>query len=92
MLGRALGRDHQRAIYCHPTCGPTYGVGIPPTHGRLQHPHDISVKDGANGNANSYTNPGRTYQLPSGQSARTFFPGKNNFKAAEVEVYQVRMQ
>ena len=79
MLGRALGRDHQHAIYCQPTCG-------------HQHPHDISVKAGANGNANSYTNPGRTYPLPSGQSARTFFPGKNNFKAVEVKVYQVRMQ
>ena len=90
MLGRALGRDHQHAIYCHPSCGPTFG-GY--SHCNHHHdPHDISVKDGANGNANSYTNPGRTYQLPSGQSARTFFPGKNNFKAVEVKVYQVRMQ
>ena len=76
-----LVQNHQYAMQCHASYGPTFGCT----------PHDIYVADGANGNANSYTNFGSTYQLPSGQSARTFFTGKNNFQAAEVEVYQVQL-
>ena len=50
-------------MYCHPSYGPTFG-GNP----------DVSVANGANGNASkSSTNLGSTYQLPAGQSATTFF-------------------
>ena len=66
---------------CSASSGPSFGGG-----------RDIYVADGANGNTNSYTNLGHTYQLPAGQSAETFFTGARNFQAAEVEVYQVQLQ
>ena len=73
-----LVQDHGHGIYCNDAYGPTFGGG-----------HDIHVADNASGNNSSYTNLGRTYQLPSGQSSETFFTGARNFQAAEVEVYQV---
>ena len=76
-----LVQNHQHAMYCGASHGPTFGSG-----------HDIYVADGANGNTNSHTNLGHTYQLPAGQSAQTFFTGAHNFQAAEVEVYQVQLQ
>ena len=76
-----LVQDHENAMYCNASYGPTFGSG-----------HDIHVADDANGNTNSYTNLGHTYQLPAGQSAETFFTGARNFQAAEVEVYQVQLQ
>ena len=75
-----LFQNHQNAMYCVASYGPTFGGG-----------HDIHVADGANGNTNSYTNL-HAYQLPAGQSAQTFFTGAHNFQAAEVEVYQVQLQ
>ena len=76
-----LVQNHQHAMYCGASYGPSFG------HGR-----DMHVADGANGNTNSHTNLGRTYQLPTGQSAKSFFTGAHRFQAAEVEVYQVQLQ
>ena len=72
--------SHEYAMCCHASYGPAFGGG-----------RDIHVADGANGNTSSYTKLGNTYQLPAGQSARTFFTGARNFQAAEVEVYQVHL-
>jgi hypothetical protein len=72
-----LVQNLEQAIRCKASCGPTFGGG-----------HDLHIADSANSNTGSYTNLGHTYQLPSGQSAKTFFTGGKNFQAAELEVYQ----
>jgi hypothetical protein len=73
-----LVQNLEQAICCKASCGPTFGSG-----------HDLHIASCANSITGSYTNLGHTYQLPPGQSAKTFFTGGQNFEAAEVEVYQV---
>ena len=76
-----LFQNHQHAIYCGSSYGPTFGGG-----------HDLYVANCAKSTTSSYTTLGHTYQLPPGQSAQTFFTGSHTFQAAEVEVYQVQLQ
>jgi hypothetical protein len=76
-----LVQNHQNAMYCAASWGPTFGGG-----------HDLHVANCANSSTSSCTNLGHTYQLPPGQSAQTFFTGSHHFQAAEVEVYQVQLQ
>ena len=74
-----LVQNHQTAILCSASYGPTFGGG-----------HDLHVANCANSSTSSCTNLGHTYQLPPGQSAQTFFTGSHKFQAVEVEVYQVQ--
>ena len=65
------------AIYRGSSSGPTFGGGF-----------DISIKDNANGNTNSYTDFGNSYSVPSGvQSKYTILAGTRNFTPDEVEVF-----
>ncbi|RMX50978.1 hypothetical protein pdam_00024496 [Pocillopora damicornis] len=61
--------------------GPTFGGG-----------HDVSVKNHASSNTNSYSNLGYTYSPPSGHSylqsfTKSFLAGSYNFQPDEVEVF-----
>ena len=71
-----LVQDHECAMYCDASYGPTFGSG-----------HDIHVADGADGNTNSATNLGSTYQLPAGQSATTFFTARYSHLSFTLRVY-----
>ena len=61
--------------------GPTFGGG-----------HDVSVKNHASSNTNSYSNLGYTYSPPSGHSygssfTQSFLAGSYTFQPDEVEVF-----
>ena len=61
--------------------GPTFGGG-----------HDVSVKNHASSNTNSYSNLGYTYSPPSGHSygssfTKSFLAGSYTFQPNEVEVF-----
>eukprot|EP00802_Teleaulax_amphioxeia_P018270 Tamp_18461.p1 GENE.Tamp_18461~~Tamp_18461.p1 ORF type:complete len:223 (+),score=27.34 Tamp_18461:3-671(+) len=72
-----LVQDPGHAMLCNESVGPTFGGG-----------NDLRVGNNANA-GKSYSSLGSSYHLPAGQSGRTFFTGAHEFKAAEVEVYQV---
>ena len=68
-----------RAIYVHPSYGPTFGWG-----------RDLYISDNAASNTGSYTNFGDTYQPPSAvNDPRTILAGTNTFSPSEVEVFHL---
>lgn len=69
------GTSNQNGIYCHSGYGPTFGGN-----------HDLHIANGANANANSYTNIGHTYQCPANGNS-SFLVGQRNFSVDEVEVF-----
>ena len=72
---------HKCSIYFRSTYGPTFGDG-----------HDITIRNYASSNSDSYSNLGNTYSPPSGYSytstfARTFLAGTYKFTPDEVETF-----
>jgi hypothetical protein len=65
----------QYAIYCNPNYGPTFGGG-----------NDVHISDNANGNQESYSNFGHSYQPPPG-TADSVLAGSYNFTPTEIEVF-----
>ena len=69
------------SIYSCSSSGPAFGGG-----------HDISIKNHASSNTNSYTNLGYTFSPPFGHSygssfTKSFLAGSYNFRPDEVEVF-----
>ena len=50
--------------------------------------HDLRILSDANKKSEAYSNLGRTYDVPPGQT-NTFLAGSNNFKVSEIEVFQI---
>ena len=74
---KSMVKSSQHAIYRNSAYGPTFGGGF-----------DISIKDNANSNTNSYTNFGYSYSVPSGvQNSGTILAGTYTFTPDEVEVF-----
>ena len=70
-----------KASYCYPTYGPTFGGG-----------HDLYISDNCHVNTNSYSQLGYTYKLPTGYVAGTnqvqrLLAGTFTFKVDEYEVF-----
>ena len=69
--------QHQKAICCHPSCGPIFGGG-----------HDIGISS----NSNSLSNLGNAFKHPEYNAgtneAKSFFTGSDNFQLSEIEVYK----
>ena len=77
--GRYSSRKY--SIYFLSSYGPTFGGG-----------YDITIKNYASSNSNSYSNLGWTYSPPSGYSygstfAKTFLAGAYKFTPDEVETF-----
>lgn len=70
-----ITKNHQYAIYCESTYGPSFGGG-----------HDLHIYGNANSNTSSYSGLGHTYECPSGQQS-TFFTGARNFSVTDYEVF-----
>ena len=73
--------SYKYSIFFRLSYGPTFGGG-----------HDITVKDYASSNSNSYSNLGHTYSPPSGYSygstfAQTFLAGSYSLTPDEVETF-----
>ena len=74
---KSMVNSPSNAIYRSPSYGLTFGGG-----------HDISIKNNANSNTNSYTSFGNSYSVPSGvQDRRTILAGTYSFSPDEVEVF-----
>ena len=76
---KSMVKNPSNAIYRGSGYGPTFGGGW-----------DISIRNDANSNTNSYTNfgVGNYYSVPSGvQDRRTILAGTYNFTPDEVEVF-----
>lgn len=71
--------NHEHAIYCQTSCGPTFGVG-----------HDLHISGDANVNRSSFARLGRSYQCPTGQVAETFLAGSENFTVTDYEVFELQ--
>jgi len=72
-----MATSPSHAIYRSSSYGPSFGGG-----------HDISIKNNANSNTNSYTNFGGSYSVPSGvQGQYTILAGSRYFTPDEVEVF-----
>ena len=50
--------------------------------------NDLFISSDANGNSDSCSNIGNTYELPPGQT-NTFLVGTEYFKVSEIEVFQI---
>jgi hypothetical protein len=68
----------ENAIYGNGEYGPTFGCG-----------HDIHVANGCNGNANSYTNLGRSFTNDTGIDGKEVLIGAYNFTVKEIEDFAV---
>jgi hypothetical protein len=68
----------QGAIHCHCNFGPCFGVG-----------RDISVANNSDGNMVSYTNLGVSYLNYTGRDGKTVFTGVQNYRAKEIEVFEI---
>ena len=67
----------QHAVCCIPNYGPTFGGG-----------HDVHISDNANGNQESYSRFGNSYQPPPGTvEANSLLAGSQNFTPTEIEVF-----
>jgi hypothetical protein len=70
---------HQYAIYCHSSCGPSFG-------------YDITIFNNANTTMDGCSNLGNTYSHPQyacgTNEARTFLGGSYRFQLDKIEVYQ----
>ena len=77
-----INENIDKAIYCNPNNGPTFGGG-----------HDFNISSNSNRNEESYSNLGHTYQHPehhfSTVNAREYLTGSYKFMTNEIEVYQV---
>ena len=72
--------QHQYAIYCNNSHGPTFGGG-----------HDIHICSNASKTNGSYSNLGNTYrktQYADYDYDQSFLSGSNQFLLSEIEVYQ----
>ncbi len=71
--------QHHNAIYCHSSCGPTFG-------------DDINIADDANITMDSWSNLGGTYKHPQyawgTDEVQKFLAGSHNFQLDEIEVYE----
>jgi len=70
---KGMVKDPPQAIYVNPSYGPTFGGG-----------HDIYIADNANGNGNSYTRIGISYDAPTGVKEQITIV---RFTPDEVEVF-----
>lgn len=70
------GSKNQNGIYCDRSYGPTFGGG-----------HDLNIHGNSNGNNNSYSNLGHTYECPPNVTGNTFLAGMYNFYVNELEVF-----
>jgi hypothetical protein len=68
------------AICSHSSYGPRFGSNA-----------DISVADGCNGNASSYTHLGAGYENDTGLDGKQVFTGEYYFTAKEVEVFSIAL-
>jgi hypothetical protein len=70
---------HHRAIYCHSSCGSSFGG-------------DICIANNANTTMDSFSNLGDCYKHPQYEygtdEADTFLAGSHHFQLDEIEVYQ----
>ncbi|PFX11604.1 uncharacterized protein LOC111319474 [Stylophora pistillata] len=71
--------NHEHAIYCETSCGPTFGEG-----------HDLYISGDANVNSSSFACLGNSYQCPTGQVAETFLAGSGNFTVTDYEVFELQ--
>jgi hypothetical protein len=67
------------SIYCDSRLGPTFG-------------YDVTISNNSNANIESYSNLGRSYQLPAGYTwntdkAQNLLAGSYKFKVSEIEVF-----
>ena len=74
-------KNHQHAIYSHPSYGPTFGGG-----------HDLHISNDSHTNQQSYTNFGHTYQPPAGYvygtpQTKSLLAGSYKFTPTEIEVF-----
>ena len=70
---KGMVKDPSQAIFVNPSYGPTFGGG-----------HDIYIADNANGNGNSYTRIGISYDAPTGVEEQVTTV---RFTPDEVEVF-----
>jgi hypothetical protein len=70
--------DASKAIYCWPSCGPTFGNGC-----------DIAVSNNCDQNTSSYTSLGRSYTNDTGIDGKQVFTGEYNFQVKEIEIFTV---
>jgi hypothetical protein len=91
--------NHQHAMYGNSSHGPTFGGGHDLRVGGAsvcdeEEEADFSDDEEASGGScgSCRSNLGHTYHLPEGQSPETFFTGRQNFQAAEVEVFAVKWE
>lgn len=70
------GNNNQYGIYCDGSYGPTFGGG-----------HDLYISSNSNGNNNSSSNLGHTYECPPNVTGNRFLAGINIFNVNEVEVF-----
>jgi hypothetical protein len=66
------------AIYCYASHGPTFGYG-----------YDIYVENQSDANMSSYTNLGTSYANYTGRASNVVFTGSSNFRAKEIEVFEI---
>ena len=67
----------QYVVYCKPSYGPSFGEG-----------HDLHISNNANGNQESYTNFGHSYQPPPGTAqANSLLAGSYIFTPTEIEAF-----
>ena len=71
-------KNNTTAAYGHIGHGPTFGSG-----------HDIHISSNSNVSSDSYCNLGQCYNMPEGISDPYFLTGEENFKVAEIEIFQL---
>jgi hypothetical protein len=69
------------AIWCHESCGPVFGY--------CDGDCNLGVANNSDGNTQSQTKLGSSYVNDTGRDANKFFTGAKNFRAKEIEVFQI---
>ena len=74
-------KNHQNAIYSHPSYGPIFGGG-----------HDLLISNDSHTNRQSHTDFGHTYQPPAGYDygtpqTKSLLAGSHKFTPSEIEVF-----
>jgi hypothetical protein len=75
-------KDPSQGVYDVVSYGPAFGGG-----------HDLSIKDNAGNNSDSYSNVGSSFTLPAMAligEGKTFLAGSHKFTPSEVEVFAWR--
>jgi len=67
--------NSQKAIYCNPSYGPTFGGG-----------NDIHISSNSNTNSSSYSKLNNTYKINNGHDSN-FLTGSRNFTVSEIEIF-----